>query len=130
MDILVDGSNVLFWRGGQADASVPLLVIRALSARRFTPLVYFDQSIHRHLGAAALEQVSYLCTVTIAPRGTFADELLLEACGAGRRQIVSCDRFEAWRRLYPALRADWCVTGCIAKGGRVSFSKKLRPAPL
>lgn len=129
-EILVDGSNVLFWRGGQPQRIAPGLVIAALIARRFVPVVYFDYSVQRYLAGADLVSLSETAQIIIAPRGTSADALLLDACDEGRRQIVSCDRFEVWRRSHPKLRRDWSVSGRIAKGGRVSFSKTLRAAPL
>ncbi len=128
--ILVDGSNVLFWHGGQAQPRTPMLVLNALVGRRFAPIVYFDNSIHRHVAGADLDLLQEVVQVCIAPRGTQADALLLDACDQGRTQIVSNDRFRGWRVDHPALRSGWLVTGSIEKGGRVSFSKKLRPAPL
>lgn len=128
--ILIDGSNVLFWRGGHAQRDVPMLVVDALRARRFTPIVYFDRSIHRHLGEFDISSLMKISQVTIAPSGTSADTLLLGASEQGRIQIVSCDRFQAWRNDFSHLRRDCLVTGRIGKGGRVSFSKTLRAAPL
>jgi hypothetical protein len=130
MKILLDGSNVLYWRGGHPDAQAPLMVLRALIARRYSPVVYFDHSIHLHLTDDDLERLDQSGQFYIAPRGTQADVLLLDACGNGRTQIVSADGFKDWRRDYPLLRRDWLVNGRIGKGGRVSFSKKMRPAPL
>jgi hypothetical protein len=128
--ILIDGSNVLFWRGGHPCAELPARVTRALMARRFVPVVYFDHSIGRHMTPDAVRRLEELARVIVAPAGTSADALLLEACAFGRIQIVSNDRFQVWRSAHPMLRADWCVTGRTGKAGRVSFSKKLRPAPL
>jgi hypothetical protein len=130
MKILLDGSNVLFWRGVQADAALPALVARALIARRFSPHVIFDHSVWRHMGAPEIEGLRAFVEVTTAPRGTPADAMLLARSKQGQCQIVSRDQFRAWRAQHPALRRDWVVTGQIGKGGRVSFSKKLRPAPL
>lgn len=130
LGILVDGSNVLFWLGGQANSTVPEQVVRALCARRFAPRVYFDHSISRHMSAGDLDAVAALAEVVVAPRGTPADALLLDICAKERLQIVSNDRFAAWRGAYPALRNSALVTGRVGKGGRVEFSKKLRPAPL
>lgn len=128
-EILVDGSNILFWRECSAQADVPERVVRALIARRFAPVVYFDNSIGRHMRQGALEDLQALAQVIVAPARTPADALLLAACGNGRRQIISNDRFRAWRGDHPQLQSRWLVTGRIGKGGRVEFSKKLRPAP-
>lgn len=128
--ILVDGSNVLFWRAEQADPHLPELVVQALLARRFRPVVFFDNSIHHHMTTDALNMIRAKVEVVLAPSGTPADQLLLDACNGGRHQIVSLDRFRAWRTMYPRLQNDWLVTGRIEKAGRVSFSKKLRPVPL
>ena len=129
-NLLIDGSNVLFWVGNRPQGDVPALVTRALVARRFIPAVYFDNSIFLHMQQDLIDQLATLAHVVIAPAGTPADALLLEASGQGRRQIVSNDRFRAWRTQHPALQAKWLVTGRIEKGGRASFSKKLKPAPL
>lgn len=126
--ISVDGSNVLFWRGGQKLTEAPEAVARALIARRFAPVVYFDHSIHQHMLQEQLAALAALVPIVIADKGTSADVLLLETLLQG--QIVSNDRFRNWRAQFPRLRKDALVTGRIGKGGRVSFSKKLRPAPL
>jgi len=128
--IYIDGSNCLFWQSGQRCEDAPLLIIRALVSRRLAPVVYFDNSIHLHLGAQALDGIAALGQVIIVPKGSQADPKIIEAAVAARSQIVTNDRFHDWRKVYPFLRNDTLVTGHIAKGGRVQFSKKLRPAPL
>lgn len=128
--IFIDGSNVVFWRGGQRDAAMPLLVTRALLARRFVPTVYFDHSIHRHLTQDMLGEVSAQAQVIVAPKGMQADALLLEAAIGTQIQIVTNDHFHDWRKTYPQLRTDTLVTGRIGKGGLVQFSKKLRAVPI
>ncbi|WP_299417601.1 hypothetical protein [uncultured Sulfitobacter sp.] len=130
MKIMLDGSNILFWRGEQAQLELPKEVARALVSRRFEPVLYFDHSIKQYAEQEYLDDLLHLVDVVVAPRGTPADKLLLERAQQGRVQIVSNDRFRDWRSHHPRLRGDWLVTGSIKKGGRVSFSKKLRPAPL
>ena len=129
-EILLDGSNVLFWQGGQTNSAVPERVVRALIARRYSPRVFFDHSIGRHMNPVELEAIASLAEVIIAPRGTPADPMLLADSAGGRIQIVSNDRFRAWRDHYPCLRNSTLVTGRIGKGGRLSFSKKLRAAAI
>lgn len=128
--ILVDGSNVLFWMGGQVNCAVPERVVRALRARRFFPQAYFDNSIGRHMTPGALNSLAAVAQVIIAPRGTSADEMLLYASAQGRLQIVSNDRYRCWRAKFPGLRNNTLVTGEIGKSGQVCFSKKLRSVPL
>lgn len=130
MKILVDGSNVLFWRGMQAQTGAVDLVLEALIARRFEPQLYFDHSIARVADAAVLEGWAQHVAVLVAPKGTVADGMLLRDCAQGRFQIVSNDRLRDWRSAHPGLRAQWLVTGRIGRRGRVEFSKKLRRAPL
>ncbi|KEJ89168.1 hypothetical protein [Sulfitobacter donghicola] len=128
--VLVDGSNTLFWGGEQARPELPKAVATSLVARRFQPVVFFDHSIDRWMNSAALDGLRMIAEVIIAPRGTKADALLLAACQGGKIQIISNDRFRDWRPDYPHMRKEWFVTGSIGKGQRVSFSKKLRSAPL
>ena len=129
-EILVDGSNVLYWRGGQAQCEALTLVIGALNLRRFSPSVYFDHSIYGHLSSDDLAALKALSQFIVAPRGTPADALLLDACDQGQTQIVSCDKYQDWQSTHPRMRRDWRVSGRIGKGGRVSFSKTLRAAPI
>ncbi|MEP3675261.1 hypothetical protein [Sulfitobacter sp.] len=126
--ISIDGSNVLFWQVGQKRGDLPAVVARALIARRFAPVVYFDHSIGRHMSRCQLDALAELVPIVIADKGTPADILLLETIAQG--QIISNDRFRDWRAQFPQLRNDRLVTGRIEQGGRVAFSKKLRPAPL
>lgn len=128
--ILVDGSNVLFWMGGQVNDAVPERVVKALRARRFHPQVHFDNSIERHMTPDALNSIAAVAQLIIAPRGTSADEMLLYASALERLQIVSNDRFRFWRKRFSGLRNSALVTGKIGKGGQVCFSKKLRSVPL
>ena len=127
--IFIDGSNCLFWQSGQRREDAPLLITRALIARRFAPVVYFDNSIRLHLGGPTLDSLAALAQVIVVPKGSQADPHLIETALAAQCQIVTNDRFHDWRKIYPRLRNDTLVTGQIAKGGRVQFSKKLRPAP-
>lgn len=129
-EILVDGSNVLYWRGGQAQCEVLKFVVGALIQRRFAPSIYFDHSIHNYLPADKFATLNELSQIIIAPPGTPADALLLGACDNGRIQIVSCDKYQDWQSKHPHMRRDWRVSGRIGKGGRVSFSKTLRAAPI
>lgn len=129
---MVDGSNLLFWRGQQPDVGTVCLVVAALRAKGFSPVVYFDHSVTRLTAVEALP-VSLglpLDALHIAARGTPADPLLLAHADGERLQIVSRDRFRQWVRAFPRLRGDWLVTGRIEKGGRVSLSKKLKRPPI
>ncbi len=129
--ILVDGSNLLFWRGQQPDLGTVGLVVAALRARGCSPVVYFDHSITRLKAVQALPVLLGMPpdALHVVARGTSADPLLLAHADSERLQIVSRDRFRQWVREFPQLRADWLVTGRIEKGGRVSLSKKLRRPP-
>jgi hypothetical protein len=109
---------------------MPHMVTQSLIARRYAPVVVFDFSIHRYLTSRQLDEIGDISGLVVAPQGTTADAILLDAVSAKRTQIVTNDRYHDWRKTYPTLRNDTLVSGQIAKGGHVRFSKKLRPAPL
>ncbi|WP_299566766.1 hypothetical protein [uncultured Sulfitobacter sp.] len=130
--LLVDGSNVLYWRGAGPDMETVRLVTDALRMRGHVPLVLFDHSVGRIRGDRALHDALDLRAdaVRVMPRGTPADGALLAHADAEGLQIVSRDRFRVWASEVPNLRRNWLVTGRIEKGGRVSLSKKLRRPPV
>lgn len=108
--ILVDGSNVLYWRNDTPDLATVRLVVRELLRRDLTPVVWFDANAGylvagRYFGPGALARQLGIpaAQVFVAPKGTPADPLILEGAQALSARVVTNDRYRDWADTFPAL---------------------------
>lgn len=106
--VLVDGSNVMYWRGDTPDIRAVRRVVRRLEKDGFRPGVMFDANagyllFDRYANAQALARALRLPSdrVTVVPKGTQADAHLLEAAAKTHARIVTNDRFRDWADRYP-----------------------------
>lgn len=108
--VVIDGSNVLYWCNGTPS----LEALRAILARLFTerrhPIVWFDANAGylisgRYMGEAAFARALGLPRkqVFVAPKGTPADPLILQAAAALEARIVTNDRYRDWRESHAIL---------------------------
>lgn len=129
--VLVDGSNVLYWRNDTPDLMPVRNVVDQLRKAGSIPIVWFDANAGyllagRYRGARAFARSLGLPEgqVHVAPKGTPADPLLLEAAGKLRARIVTNDRYRDWQETYPILadrtlliRGRWNTGRVILEGG-------------
>ncbi len=121
---VVDGSNVLFWGGPQADLGNVQAVVRAVRARGREPLVWFDANVgyriaDRYLREDELAQLLDLPErqVRVAPKGTPADPLILADATKLSATVVSNDRYRDWHADFPLARDPRrLIRGRIAAG--------------
>lgn len=121
---VIDGSNVLFWGGPQADLQNVLAVVQAVRARGREPLVWFDANAgyricDRYLRDDELAQLLNLPgrQVRIAPSGTPADPLILADATKLSATVISNDRFRDWHEQFPLARDPRrVIRGRIAAG--------------
>ncbi len=106
--IIVDGSNVMYWKDGEPRLDSVLEVVLKLKALGFTPGVMFDANVGYLLmgdfkNDAAMSELLRLPKdrVLVAPRGTTADEMILQAARDLGARIVTNDRFRDWAESYP-----------------------------
>ena len=108
--VVIDGSNVIYWRNETPDL-VPLqALIARLGAERRRPVVWFDANAGylvrgRYMGEAAFAHALGLPRrqVFVAPRGTPADPLILQSAATLGARIVTNDRYRDWRESHPIL---------------------------
>lgn len=106
--VLIDGSNVMFWKDG-APSLIPLQdTIIAVTKAGLSPAVVFDANAgyklqDRYLNDSELSQLLKIPRdrVMVAPKGTPADPLLLDASRRFQARIISNDRFRDWQETYP-----------------------------
>ncbi|MGH1576513.1 NYN domain-containing protein [Planktotalea sp.] len=116
--IVVDGSNVMHWRG-EPNIRPVKDVIKNLERRGFTVGVMFDANagyklIDRHQNDDAFSRLLGLPEerIMVVPSGTPADPYILTAARDMGAQIVTNDRFRDWADTYPEVRAPgFLITG-------------------
>jgi hypothetical protein len=109
--IVVDGSNVLYWKDNTPRIETVREVIRHLSRLGFTPGVVFDANAGylisgRYQHDASLGRLVGLPEdrVLVVPKGSPADPFILDtARGLGAR-VVTNDRYRDWAETYPEVR--------------------------
>lgn len=121
---VVDGSNVLFWRGNTPRLETVREVVDALVARGWTPAVVFDANVGYKIGDgyqgdAALARALGLPhdRVTVVPRGEPADPAILTLARDRGARVVSNDRFRDWQEAFPeAAGKGFALRGGYRKG--------------
>jgi len=118
--IVVDGSNVLYWRDNQPRIETLQEVLAALRARGFVPGVVFDANAghliaNRYLHDNALGKLLGLPVeqIMVVSKGTPADPTVLAAARDFGARIVSNDRFRDWAKAHPEISQP----GHLVKGG-------------
>jgi len=108
--VVIDGSNVLHWYDGTPNLAPLRAVLAKLISERRYPIVWFDANAGyliagRYMGAAAFARTLRLPRkqIFVAPRGTPADPLILEAAAAHGARIITNDRYRDWRDTHPIL---------------------------
>ena len=101
--VIVDGSNVMYWRDNMPRIETLREVLVALERAGFAPGVVFDANagyklVGRYMPDRALAAALGLpqARVIIADRGEPADPMILTAAARAQARIVSNDRFRDW----------------------------------
>ncbi|WP_138424022.1 NYN domain-containing protein [Maritimibacter alexandrii] len=118
--VLVDGSNVMYWRGETPDIRTVRQVVKRLEADGFRPGVMFDANAgyllfgHYTLDRAFAKHLNLPeKRVMVVPKGTQADGHLLRAAADMNARIVTNDRFRDWGDRYPLVTEK----GRLIRGG-------------
>ena len=106
-DILVDGSNVMYWRDNLPSLSTIREVVDELKARGLTPGVIFDANVgyllfgrYRHDAFLAKSLGLPAAHVLVVPKGEPADRFLLLVSRERGLPIVTNDRYRDWREAH------------------------------
>ncbi len=126
--IIVDGSNVMYWDRETPSLATVRHVLEAIEAEGLVPLVWFDANVGyltagQYLRPLQLSRMLGLHhgQVAVAPKGTPADPLLLEAAARMGARVVTNDRFRDWAEDHPAVREAGFLVGGAMQGGKVTL---------
>ncbi len=118
--IVIDGSNVMYWKNGEPQFDSVLDVLALLRAEGFTPGVMFDANAGyllsgKYMHDKALGQRLGLKEdhVMVVPKGTPADPWILTAARDLGARIVTNDRFRDWAEIHPEV----LTPGQLIRGG-------------
>lgn len=118
--ILIDGSNVLYWKDGTPQIDAVREVVQHLAGAGFAPGVMFDANAgyllagrYQHHGAMAEMVGLPEDRVLVVPKGTPADAYLLAAARDLGARIVTNDRYRDWAEAHPEVAAP----GHLVRGG-------------
>lgn len=118
--MILDGSNVMHWKGGAPDIATVRDVMNHLSALGLTPGVVFDANVgykvdDRYLSDRDLSRRLGVPRerIMVVPKGRPADPMILDAARDLKAKIVTNDRFRDWEETYPEAREP----GRLVRGG-------------
>jgi hypothetical protein len=106
--VVIDGSNVMYWKDGTPQIATVQAVARAVEAAGLTPAVVFDANagylledryLHDHALAQRLGVAE--ARVLVVPKGVQADPYILKTAREVGGRVVSNDRFRDWAADYP-----------------------------
>jgi len=127
--IIVDGSNVMHWNDSKPDLSTLRQVLAALKRAGLRPGVVFDANVGykiagRFMDDRALSRALGLPVnqVMVAPKGTPADPLILQAARDSKTRVVTNDQFRDWADDYPDVLTADRLTGGGFKHGKLWLS--------
>ena len=121
---VVDGSNVMHWKGDKPDISTVRAVVNALIKAGMTPGVVFDANVGYKLSDRYMHNKELagllglpVDQVMVVPKGVPADPYVLQIARDFDATIVTNDRFRDWAGDYPdVLDAKPPVRGGYKKG--------------
>lgn len=109
--VIVDGSNVMYWKDGEPRLDCLTEVMFKLSKMGFEPGVIFDANVGylltgAHKNDTAMSKLLAIpkARVLVAPKGTPADAMILQAARDLGARIVTNDRFRDWVKTYPEIK--------------------------
>ena len=118
--IIVDGSNVMYWRDNTPQLATVKEVLAHLVTLGFTPGVVFDANAGyllngRYLHHGPFSQLLGLPEdrVMVVPKGTPADTIVLAAARDLGAPVVSNDRYRDWIGQHPEVANP----GHVIRGG-------------
>ena len=119
-EVVIDGTNVLYWDGEQAELSTLCIVVDDLRRRGYAPFVFLDASSRHHLNDKTMTEKSFAKTlglpqarVRVCPAKTEADAFILRFAREQALPVVSNDRFGDRHEQTRGLKL---IKGIIARG--------------
>jgi hypothetical protein len=120
--VIVDGSNVMYWKGNAPQIETVRQVLEHLADLGFSPGVAFDANAGyllagRYLDHAAFSKMLGMAEdrVMVVDKGTPADATILATARDLGARVVSNDRFRDWLDQHPEAGRP----GALIRGGFV-----------
>ncbi len=111
--IILDGSNVMYWRDDTPKLDTLRQIIQALKTHNYTPVVIFDANVGYRLRDRYLHDddmanlLGLPCKqVMVVPKGTPADGHILRAARDLKAPIVTNDRYRDWVTEFPEVKSE------------------------
>lgn len=124
--VVVDGSNVLYWKDNTPNIATVADLVRTLRRRDLIPLVIFDANVgylvrDRYLDDADMARLIGLAPsrVLVVGKGAPADPTILEAACTRGNRVVSNDRFRDWADDFPQVETPGFLVKGRYRGGQV-----------
>lgn len=122
--VVIDGSNVMYWKGDTPQIDTVREVVEHLSASGFTPGVMFDANAGylltgRYEHDGAFEKILGLPRdhVMVVHKGNPADLSILAAARDLGARIVTNDRYREWAESHPEVhRPGYLIRGEYRNG--------------
>lgn len=118
--LILDGSNVMHWRDGKPSIDTVWEVVTRLKSQGNRCGVMFDANAgylladrYQHDGVLARQLRLPKDRVMVAPKGTPADPMILQAARDMGAKVVTNDRFRDWADQFPEVAEP----GFLIKGG-------------
>lgn len=118
--VVIDGSNVMHWGGGTPRIETVQSVVRLAEGRGFQAGVIFDANVGYKIGTRYLDDADLAVRlglpaeqVLVVPKGTPADDYILQSARRLGARVISADRFRDWADRYPEVASD----GFVIRGG-------------
>ncbi|MEP5152965.1 hypothetical protein [Planktotalea sp.] len=122
--VIIDGSNVMHWMGGEPSLKPVKDVLALLKKQGFTAGVMFDANAgyllgdrYQHDDAFSKQLRIPEDRIMVVPKGTPADPYILTAAEDFNAKIVTNDRFRDWVEQFPQVRENgFLITGWYRDG--------------
>lgn len=122
--VIIDGSNVLHWADNKPDLKLVKTLVRGLSRQGLRAGVIFDANAGYKISSRYWDDADFARAlrlpadrVLVVPKGTPADEYILEAARKLKARVISNDRFRDWKDRYPEVeRAGFLLPGGVKAG--------------
>lgn len=118
--VVVDGSNLIYWKDGPPSLLPVKAALQVLQSRGFRPGVIFDANVGYKIGARYQDdrhlarQLNLPADrVLVMPKGVPADEYILKAARDLGAPVVSNDRYRDWAAAFPEV----VEPGKLIRGG-------------
>lgn len=109
--VVVDGSNVMYWKDNTPSPEPLCDVVGHLTQLGYAPLFFFDANagyllLGKYLKDREFERRLGLprYSVIVVPKGMIADEAILRAARSHDCQIVTNDRYRDWAEQFPEVK--------------------------